>query len=117
MRSICWDAPPLLGVMLNRYWHPKRIQQVTKNKKYFSTWSNTPVLLDTVPKILNLTANFPTFDDFSGAVFALADLQVAYKLNITQFAQGEVQLGSSSTFMSAKGLNGSEFVKEFIRLL
>lgn len=60
-----------------------------------------------------MTESFPTFDDFSGAVFALAELQVAYKLNISQFARGEVQHGSNSVFTSAKGLNGNTFIKDY----
>ncbi len=52
-----------------------------------------------------MSKSFPSEDDLSGAAFSLADLQGAYRLNVSQLARGYVQI-SGISFVSVRGMNG-----------
>ena len=53
-----------------------------------------------------MSAMFPNEDDLSGAAFSLAQLQAAYRLNVSQLASGTVQLSNGISFASVTRLNG-----------
>ena len=40
--------------------------------------------------VMTISESLPTTDDLSGAAFSLAHLQEAYRLNVTQFAAGNI---------------------------
>lgn len=62
--------------------------------------------IDTVRDVLKMSESFPNEDDLSGAVFSLAQLQGAYRLNVSQLARGLVQMSDQISFTSLRGLNG-----------
>lgn len=53
-----------------------------------------------------MSESFPNEDDLSGAAFSLAQLQGAYRLNVSQLALGLVQMADGISFSSLRGLNG-----------
>ena len=68
---------------------------------------NQSISADLVDEMMAESAGFPTQEDFSGAAFSLAQLQGAYRLNVSQLVRGEVQMtDGASVFPGARGLNG-----------
>lgn len=66
------------------------------------------VIIAVVQDMFNISSSFPTLDDLSGAAFSLAQLQAAYKLNVSQMARGYIQMpGRDLSFPSIDGLDGS----------
>lgn len=59
-----------------------------------------------VEDVLNISKSFPNDEDLSGAAFSLAQLQGAYRLNVSQLASGNVQMSDRISFASLRGLNG-----------
>lgn len=61
---------------------------------------------DIVQDVFKISKSFPNDQDLSGAAFSLAQLQGAYRLNVSQLASGNVQLSDRISFPSVRGLNG-----------
>jgi hypothetical protein len=61
---------------------------------------------DIVQDVFKISKSFPNDEDLSGAAFSLAQLQGAYRLNVSQLASGNVQLSDRISFPSVRGLNG-----------
>ena len=58
-----------------------------------------------IDEVMSSSLHFPTDEDFSGAAFSLAQLQAAYRLNVSQLARGNFQM-SDNVYSSARGLDG-----------
>lgn len=59
-----------------------------------------------VADVLKLSEMFPNEDDLSGAAFSLAQLQGAYRLNVSQLASGSVPISNGISYRSVKRLDG-----------
>ncbi|XP_046639382.1 prolyl 4-hydroxylase subunit alpha-1-like [Daphnia pulicaria] len=63
---------------------------------------------DIVQDVFKISKSFPNDEDLSGAAFSLAQLQGAYRLNVSQLASGNVQLSDRISFPSVRGLNARD---------
>ncbi|XP_032793189.2 prolyl 4-hydroxylase subunit alpha-1 [Daphnia magna] len=79
------------------------------------SWQTVKTALETqvnvteiVEDVLNISKSFPNDEDLSGAAFSLAQLQGAYRLNVSQLASGNVQMSDRISFASLRGLNARD---------